>query len=109
MNLVWSHLHASECNKDSRRSYSPLAIPRGVNGAALTACEEIDEALPDTDRAAGVKEGESTFKAFLKLPENMLVEDIARLLQTLSLVSRRCWVVKLPGVFSPELFLMIGE
>lgn len=47
--------------------YLPLAIARGVNGAAFAAWEEIAAPLPGTDSVAGVNEGESTFKLFLSL------------------------------------------
>jgi hypothetical protein len=58
--------------------YIPLASPRGVNGAAAAAWEEMAALLPGTDKVAGinagvagVKDGESTFRLFLMLANAM--------------------------------------
>lgn len=50
-----------------RCGYLPLAIARGVNGAAFAAWEEIVAPLPGTESIDGVNEGDSTFKLFLSL------------------------------------------
>jgi len=55
-----------------RESYLPLAIERGVNGAAVAAWDDIVEPLPGTERVAGVNEGDSTFRLFLSLRDNFL-------------------------------------
>ena len=51
-------------NVQEKRDGLPPARPRGVKGAALAACEVIVEDLGAAN-VPGVKEGESTLRAFL--------------------------------------------
>jgi hypothetical protein len=54
-------------NMKASKSYLPLEIPLGVNGAALAAREDMVEFDMLPARAVGVNEGESTFRVFLGL------------------------------------------
>jgi hypothetical protein len=57
----------SETSNQVRDGNIPLAIERGVNGAAFAAWEEIAAPLLGTESVAGVNEGDSTFKLFFSL------------------------------------------
>ena len=61
--------------------HPPLAIVRGVNGAAFAAWEDIAALLPGTERVAGVNEGDSTFKLFLSLGRHFLPMSAKRSLK----------------------------
>lgn len=62
----------------SRGFYSLFALgPRGVNGAALAAWEEKVDFLAACWRVIGVKEGDSTFKAFLPDLDIISLESVA--------------------------------
>lgn len=87
----------------------PLAIERGVKGAAFAAWEEIEATLLGTESVAGVNEGDSTFKIFLSLQRcflPMLASDLqdifvhrkgSRRERKFSNTTRQIWSVCMKG------------